>query len=605
MFFSAVIIIVTIFLLPEVTANAGFTFVTGYFIISGITLALIIKTSLVDQLSRQLNTEEFKQKMYVLFFFTWLLLFAFIPSFIYYKISHDLEQEITARYSLFEFTNDVFKRKQVIGDFYKEMKSDCAHKIKSQKINRGIYEEPSFHENKRPSCDIGNDTSLVKLLKPYLQLASSAKNMFIRHNALDSSWKSKKYNDTVNMESKHLSFTANFEQKLGKLNLVTLNIGISDENEKKEFRFIWIFYWICLLLFLIALFHLLQLIARKISGFNLITHYTRAKPLEQIEFDKYARSNDLRLMVIGPTGAHKKDTVLEKVRKYEHVFINLHRPEEYVDHDDPNKLASKKQFIILGYFGYNYFDDASNELKLQLLNRLFRTKTNVIILSDISPDQMYDVYDEKIHQLTDKSAEKRHYYTSKQIEWKQLLDNFIQIYQPLLDKHIDHMLETSPQIDNLTYEEQIRIEQNYLHNYYHTIWKNLSLEEKFLLYDYATDELININNKRALHSLAAKGLIHDKKGSLQIIKHSFRNFILSALKPEEESLRMREIRKKGRWNVLRIILLLLVTALFVIIYLSNKEILFDFKAILIAVGSMLSLLIKFSGTFRHARADQY
>jgi hypothetical protein len=58
--------------------------------------------------------------------------------------------------------------------------------------------------------------------------------------------------------------------------------------------------------------------------------------------------------------------------------------------------------------------------------------------------------------------------------------------------------------------------------------------------------LVNVNNRAALNSLAAKGLLHDTQGSIDIIKSSFKYYISSALKPDEEESRYKEISKKGR-----------------------------------------------------------
>jgi hypothetical protein len=131
-----------------------------------------------------------------------------------------------------------------------------------------------------------------------------------------------------------------------------------------------------------------------------------------------------------------------------------------------------------------------------------------------------------------------------------------------------------------------------LYNYYFSVWKSLPIEEKYILYDVAKDGLLNSKNKKAITSLANKGLLVDN-GSVALINDSFRYFILEVLQPRQELKLGRELLEKGKWNTFRIVLIIIILALFILLWKGSKELAGEFKAILIALTSITTLLIKF------------
>jgi hypothetical protein len=99
-------------------------------------------------------------------------------------------------------------------------------------------------------------------------------------------------------------------------------------------------------------------------------------------------------------------------------------------------------------------------------------------------------------------------------------------------------------------------------------WKRLSSdEERYILYDFATDRYTNYKNSAVLYRLISKGVLVTKEGYLDVFSLSFRQYLLS-LSEGDDANRLVELQRKyrlpGTWQSVRVpaIAILLVLAVF-------------------------------------------
>ena len=110
--------------------------------------------------------------------------------------------------------------------------------------------------------------------------------------------------------------------------------------------------------------------------------------------------------------------------------------------------------------------------------------------------------------------------------------------------------------DRVLEETEIRAEL-----YYHALWTSCTVEEKYLIYDLAEDGLINPRNRDGIASLIRKGIIVKQDGRLRIFNNSFRNFVLTVIKPQDALQFEARLRRLGTWNWIRVPLTLTVLAI--------------------------------------------
>jgi hypothetical protein len=139
--------------------------------------------------------------------------------------------------------------------------------------------------------------------------------------------------------------------------------------------------------------------------------------------------------------------------------------------------------------------------------------------------------------------------------------------------------------------------------HYAVLWQSCNRQEQYVLYDLAQDGLVNAKNVRTLTALLEKGLlVYD--GSIRLMNRSFRNYILTCVEPDEGLLIEREIRAKGSWNEFRSALLLVISAIVVFIFLTQRETYHQIVAVLTTLMTGIPLLLKVVGTLKSARPPQ-
>ena len=132
--------------------------------------------------------------------------------------------------------------------------------------------------------------------------------------------------------------------------------------------------------------------------------------------------------------------------------------------------------------------------------------------------------------------------------------------------------------------------------YYQSIWNSFSHSEKRLLYDLSIDRFLNVKNIKVTRALLQKGVLVIGD-SVQIFNKSFNNFILTVVKEDEEMMMQQEMRSKGSWNSVQLVLILTFLAMAVFVAFAQRDIMQNFNALMTALGGVTALLLRFGGLF--------
>ncbi|WP_343695185.1 hypothetical protein [Flavobacterium sp.] len=127
---------------------------------------------------------------------------------------------------------------------------------------------------------------------------------------------------------------------------------------------------------------------------------------------------------------------------------------------------------------------------------------------------------------------------------------------------------------------------------YEKVWESLPKEDETrnVLFDFAQDHFVNYKNKDILINLMERGIIdcHQLTGRLKIMSLSFRVFILSKIKRDQDFIKeFKDESKNGTFSKLKFpILIVAISALLLLMYL-NKD---SYDRVAVMGGSIVSVI---------------
>ncbi len=163
----------------------------------------------------------------------------------------------------------------------------------------------------------------------------------------------------------------------------------------------------------------------------------------------------------------------------------------------------------------------------------------------------------------------------------------------ILEYYYNNLIKEGNLKDYTIKERLIEEIESIAENDYYQILNSCTAKGKFVLYDYAQDQLVNYNNKAVIEALYYKGLIK-YDGGFKIFNESFRNYVLSEIDPEKLRLQFGKKLPKGNWAKFKIPLFIVGFGLFILLGVQTN-VLSNLSSILTSVGAGLALLTKFSG----------
>lgn len=142
--------------------------------------------------------------------------------------------------------------------------------------------------------------------------------------------------------------------------------------------------------------------------------------------------------------------------------------------------------------------------------------------------------------------------------------------------------------------------QDMAQNYYYSVWVGLSTREKYVLYDFASDEITNYRNFGILSALVRKGLLYydGRLGGLRVMSRSFRNFVLTVVDKEEALQLEKEINISGTWETIRIVLVIFFVAIALFLFATEKTTFNRIIGFITAVASIGPVLFAFVTNLR-------
>ena len=296
-------------------------------------------------------------------------------------------------------------------------------------------------------------------------------------------------------------------------------------------------------------------------------------------------------------------------------------------------MDKKYKLIIINQFEYDIKNPTSNRAKLTLLEDLLQNNAaKVIIISTVHPVNFLDSLNQ---QQSIEAPQSAPYGTSPYVpgsnaspehdleRWHVLLGHFKIVIQPLTNLApalcdirstdlalryetrsgiiLNDLYQPLHHIKKRLQDESVTAESLTLklaitaHYFYMYIWQSLTKEEKFILYDLAEDGIVNPFDDYNLILLISKGLIIRQNGQLHLFNQGFREFIMTAIGQSEAMLIQKEIKDNGNWNKLKTPLVLLIMALLVFLFTSQKEIYTDLlKYVAIITGGVPLVMQLFS-----------
>lgn len=204
----------------------------------------------------------------------------------------------------------------------------------------------------------------------------------------------------------------------------------------------------------------------------------------------------------------------------------------------------------------------------------------LLIRDDRVHDEFIQKWDRLIHrfELIEFVRDFRHIESDERvaeiIREECMYDPFLQGLQSYLRKHLvwlERRLASRLDRGNKAGDRRLResviveIEQQ-AHLYYQALWNNCSEEEQYLIYDLAQDGLVNTHNRSGINNLVRMGIIYRGYDNLELMNHSFRNFVLTVVNEREALMMELKIKREGTWNRIRVPITLILLAFGIFIF---------------------------------------
>ncbi|WP_187696233.1 hypothetical protein, partial [Xanthovirga aplysinae] len=326
------------------------------------------------------------------------------------------------------------------------------------------------------------------------------------------------------------------------------------------------------------------------------------------------------IMIHTPPESGAKRELLEILKENSHqieirdmaeiIEQYLHTPIEEVCFPElsaPVPIHNHHVFLLQN-FNYLYKEHQSNLLKLKYLQQLLKRHpfSQIIVISNTSLDSFY--FESPENQINES------YGNTFLNRWHIISHDFINFYYPMkrmpkgegqnliesecnfgsyLPK-IKPLLEFSVGERNQQNAEQMVIEiTKKAHSYYQSIWDTLTVEEQYLIFDLAENDLTYIKSHKTIDTLLQKGLLKIKKERLHLFNNSFKYFILTEADHTDIS-RFEKEFTYNIWEKLKFPFLLILTALFLFILISQGISLKHFIPLVTILGTGLPTLFNIS-----------
>lgn len=571
---------------------------------------------------------------YVLFLTTWLFMVSIIPVAFIYKASHKRESLIWERFLQWETINLIERRNsELVLDFQRLAPASINGPNYGRLKNRFFREADQYgsyialvpeSRNEHSSAVPMHFTDVEKaefFLRPESDGPLESSRKALLANSHDKPWK--------------------WFLNENKLTVKTLPGADSDKKTEmhsvvQPFKFISGQYKVLSILFLLTLsiviYKLVRSSTKYIFGLGLLLPNKRTYPqnVQEIVHRILKPASKYRQFIVGLPYSGKAKIVkaavaaLSETSRQERSNRGTQFKTEEFDFRSDRELPSiepgKNILYIVKHFEYGINDDDMNEFRLKVIEYLEEhPNLKIIISSSVEPSLIMEVYEKKIEKLVAASnndendtANIRKHLASLRTsyrKWKHILAGFevdhLSFCKPLRNTLKDSELSFGTFLPTLKSrfnpekgkeEEFILDVEEAASTYYHALWNSFSRNEKRILFDLAKDQFINLRDINPIRLLMKKGIIL-MDDAPRIMNRSFTNFILSVVGEDEEVAMNNELKQKGTWQTVQLILVITIIGVIAFVALVQQEILSNLNATIATISGVIALLLRFSGFF--------
>jgi hypothetical protein len=127
---------------------------------------------------------------------------------------------------------------------------------------------------------------------------------------------------------------------------------------------------------------------------------------------------------------------------------------------------------------------------------------------------------------------------------------------------------------------------------YQSLWEKCTLSEKFILFDFASDDLVNTKNKRNILSLIGKGILK-VNGKLDFTDERFRQYIVEIA--NTSPLLEMEItsKRRGGWNKIKGPIYLMLVIIVVFFLFTMQDIISGVTGVIVSIIGLAGALLRF------------
>lgn len=550
------------------------------------------------------------KKLYLYAILLWLIAISIVPVFYFYKFSYEEESKIWLKHQQLDAARTYVMREATLKPNLEKF-SSAAKDIRSMGNYQNVIGETLRLRNSKTFPKATSDSSrysefLFNFTPPLNDLINlSGAQAF--NQSTDDQWFWKQSCDTVKL------YYRSGQEKTCDLTVASA-VPIYSFCSGREC----ILFWITIVILVLVASRTIRFTLRSIYGFDIV------RPMHEVvlsaDFFKFTENTRKNFFMVGLPYSGKGKILREFIDNHQDQIyrINLQTDIERIPQYQGQRI------LIIEHFEFGMNNHELNKLRLKLLQSFqARPNVQVILSSTVQPTAILDYYDrmenlcEHLKEKVEFKSEYAEYKHAKRY-WRSVLSGFVVIYVPLnpgnegyvdqgdlsrtelshgtflrkLKSHVANQpMDTFPEREDFV----LKVE-DMANAYYQSLWNSFSNAEKRLLYDLALDRFVNMKNINVIRILLQKGVLVISN-SLQIFNKSFNNFILSVVKEDEEIIMQEEMRTKGAWNSVQLVLILIFIATGVFIALAQRDILQNFNALMTALGGVTALLLRFGGLF--------
>lgn len=138
---------------------------------------------------------------------------------------------------------------------------------------------------------------------------------------------------------------------------------------------------------------------------------------------------------------------------------------------------------------------------------------------------------------------------------------------------------------------------------YDGIWEKCSEKEKYLLFDFARDGLMNHKNTSEINELIKRGVLVVDEDYIRFFSPSFRAYLLTTKSKDEFSILHKTFHKNSSWKAFQIPLLILLLSIAVFIFFTQEAIFKQIIALIAGISGVVSFLPKIFTGFQDKKQE--